>query len=168
VRQVRNPLAIYLQDHHAAAQAGTAIARRLAKNVSRDVEGGVELGRIALEIEEDLQTLKTIMTAASVPPSRLKDVLAVTAERLGRMKLNGQVRGRARLSDVIELETLIVGITGKMALWQSLSLVGLPAGVDLTDLATRAMQQRATVERCHRSASANAFASPGQRGRRNS
>ncbi|MCY7301450.1 MAG: hypothetical protein LH654_00090 [Thermoleophilia bacterium] len=168
MRQVQNPLAIYLQDHHAAAQAGTAIARRLAKNVSLDVEGGAELGRIALEIEEDLQTLKTIMAAAGVTPSRLKDVLAVTAERLGRLKLNGQIRGRARLSDVIELEALVVGVTGKMALWQSLSVAGVPAGVDLTVLVTRAIQQRATVERCHQSASANAFASPGQSGRRNS
>ncbi len=48
----------------------------------------------------------------------------VVAEHLGRLKLNGRVFGRARLSDVIELETLFVGITGKLSLWETLSLIG--------------------------------------------
>ncbi len=84
----------------------------------------------------------------------------VVAEHLGRLKLNGRVFGRARLSDVIELETLFVGITGKLSLWETLSLIGLRPDIDLDALAARARAQRAAVGRCRESASINTFRSP--------
>ena len=84
----------------------------------------------------------------------------VVAEHLGRLKLNGRVFGRARLSDVIELETLFVGITGKLSLWETLSLIGPRPDIDLDALAARARAQRAAVGRCRESASINAFRSP--------
>ncbi len=150
-------LGIYLQDHHAAALAGTAVARRVSRNASRELEGVSELAQVAVEIAEDLESLERIMATAGISRSPLKDILVVVAEHLGRLKLNGRFFRRARLSDVVELETLYVGITGKLALWQSLSLAGSSPEVDLDALIARAIAQRHAVSRCHQSASSRTF-----------
>jgi len=45
---------------------------------------------------------------------------AWAAEKLGRLKLNGRLRGYSPLSRLLELEMLHIGITGKLELWQAL------------------------------------------------
>ena len=93
--------------------------------------------------------------------SRAKAALAWAGERAGRLKPNGQLKGYSPLSRVLELETLSVGIAGKLALWQSLQT--LPhvqerlADLDLEDLAARAERQRNEVETLRRRAVSNAF-----------
>ena len=62
------------------------------------------------------------MLAEKVRPNAAKDTVAKSLEPLGWFKPNGRITGRAPLSDVIELETLLVGITGKAALWKSLGM----------------------------------------------
>ena len=119
-------LAIYLRDHHAAAVAGTRLARRVANVAPRDASG--ELSKVAKEIAEDLATLERFMGRLGTRPDRVKDAIARAGERLGRLKLNGRLRTRSPLSDVVELETLVVGIAGKEALWSSLrSATSLPS-----------------------------------------
>ena len=44
-----------------------------------------------------------------------------TGEKLGRLKLNGQLLGYSPLSRLIELEGLMLGIAGKLAMWIALS-----------------------------------------------
>ena len=83
---------------------------------------------VAREIEADLRTLEGLMASIGVEPSRAKDALARLAERAGRLKLNGRVLRHSPLSDVFELETLVVGITGKEALWESLRAVASSRG----------------------------------------
>jgi hypothetical protein len=152
------PLAIYLRDHHAAGSAGRRLVVRAARNVTLDVEGRDELPRVAEEIEADLRRLEAIMRSEDIAPSAVKDRLAVIVEVLGRLKLNGRVRGRSRLSDVIELETLLIGITGKAALWRTLRQA-LPGSEDDYDsLLDRAQAQLDTVSRCRDSAALKTFA----------
>jgi len=98
------------------------------------------------------------MLAEEVRPNAAKDAVAKGLELLGRFKPNGRITGRAPLSDVIELETLLVGITGKAALWKSLAEGGTKASVDLEELLSRADAQRATVARCRDRAASRAFA----------
>jgi hypothetical protein len=151
-------LAIYLKDHHAAGTAGARLAARLAENVSPAVEARDELARVAQEVQEDLHTLERIMLAEKVRPDPTKDTLAKGLELLGRLKPNGRLTGRAPLSDVVELETLLVGITGKAALWKSLSEGGTRAKVDLDELLGRADAQHDTVSRYRDRAASRAFA----------
>jgi len=151
-------LAIYLKDHHAAGSAGARLAARLAQNVSPEVEARDELARVAREVQEDLYTLERVMMAEKVRPNAAKDTLAKGFELLGRFKPNGRLTGRAPLSDVIELETLLVGITGKAALWRSLSEGGTQAKVDLDELLSRAEAQQAIVSRYRDRAASRAFA----------
>lgn len=161
-----HPLAIYLQDHHAAGSAGRRLAVRAAKNVTREVEGRDELPRIAEEIGADLGRLETIMRSEGIAPSAVKDRLAVIVEGLGRLKLNGRLLSRSPLSDVIELETLLIGITGKAALWRTLDQALPGTEVDYESLIDRAQAQIDVVSRCRDGAALNAFAGNGQRLRR--
>lgn len=155
-------LEIYLADHAAAATAGLQLARRVAgSNASTSM--GEPLRRLAGEIEEDRQTLKRAIEGLGSRESRAKEALAWAAERAGRLKPNGQLRGYSPLSRVLELEALSVGIAGKLALWQSLQVLThirerLPE-LDLEELAGRARRQRDEVETLRRQAVSNAFGS---------
>jgi hypothetical protein len=139
-------LAIYLNDHLAGSAAGVEIARRTrASNVG--TEFGQPLAVLCCEIEADRESLEAVMEELGVTRSRLKPALGWLAERLGRAKPNGQLRGYSPLSRVIELDGLLLGIAGKLRLWRLLTeLVGEQTSTDLPALITRAEDQRARVE----------------------
>src|SRR3954469_24597007 len=105
-------LAIYLNDHLAGATLGFELARRLRGSNDEDPAFGPELAEICAEIEADRETLLAIMAELDVSPSKLKPLSAVLAERLGRLKLNGQLRGYSPLSRLDELEVLQLGVSG--------------------------------------------------------
>jgi len=146
-------LATYLRDHHAAGSAGTRLAARLAENVSARLECSDELGRVADEVADDLGTLERFMRLEGVGPSKLKDTLAIMAGRIGATKPNGKLVKRSPLSDLIELETLLVGITGKASLWTSLARRRPSDAAELEELRSRAQAQADVVSRCRDSAS---------------
>jgi hypothetical protein len=152
-------LAIYLQDHHAAALAGTRLARRVASATPRD-EPSAELSQVAREIAEDLATLETIMRRLGTRPNGVKDAMARAGERIARLKLNGRLHTRSPLSDVVELETLVVGITGKQALWRTLQTANALANGELDHLIARAERQRRIAERAREAAARRAFGVP--------
>src|SRR5215204_3923964 len=105
-------LEIYFADHLAASTAGLELARRSARSNAGNATGEF-LRRLVIEIEEERETLERLMTQLGLKPSRPKVVAAWVAEKVGRLKLNGQVRGYSPLSRVLELESLAVGIAGK-------------------------------------------------------
>jgi hypothetical protein len=155
-------LGIYLADHLAAATAGVELARRAAR-ANAGTQTGDVLARLTAEIEEDRRTLQRVVAALGFSESRPKEALAWVGEKLGRLKLNGQLRGYSPLSRVLELEALSVGITGKLALWETLQAVpvpvpGLDLGVDLDQLAKRARRQRTEVGELRAEAVRLAFA----------
>ena len=133
----------------------------MAKRAAASIHAGTPpspLAEVATKIEEDYRSLERIMERLAVEPSRLKDVVVGLAGALGRLKLNGRIARRSPLSNVIELETLVVGITGKQALWESLRLVpSVPAG-ELDSLIERAQEQKRIVETCRRQAVARMIA----------
>ena len=115
----RDYLKIYLEDHYAGATAGLELARRTAGANSGNVYGDV-LERVAREIEEDRDSLRAIMSALGVGPDRFKVAGAWAGEKAGRLKLNGHLTGYSPQSRVIEIEGLVVGVTGKRCLWAAL------------------------------------------------
>ncbi len=152
-------LSIYLNDHLAAATAGVELARRTAAS-NRSTSYGEVLATLAEEIEADRRTLLEIMERLSVRPDRLKLALAWGAEKLGRLKLNGELFRYSPLSRLEELEGLSVGVEGKHALWQTLRQThGEDArlrGIDLDELIERARAQRRRLEHQHRRAADDA------------
>jgi hypothetical protein len=143
-------LEIYLGDHLAAATAGVELVRRAARNNAGNAYG-TALRAVGAEIEEDRRALQRVVQSLGFDEPKLKQVVARVGEKLGRLKLNGQVRGYSPLSRVLELEALSVGIAGKIALWESLqSLSGVAARLpdtDLAQLAERGSRQREEVEK---------------------
>lgn len=152
-------LRTYLQDHHAGATVGVELARRAASS-NEGSEYGAPLARIAAEIAEDRDTLEAIMERLGAKPSPIKDAGGWVAEKLGRLKPNNRLLGYSPLSRVIELEGLLIGVTGKLALWEALgdSAADDLDGVDLVELKARAEAQRTELEQLRRRAAAEAFA----------
>jgi hypothetical protein len=63
------------------------------------------------------------MERLGVRVDRAKVMAGWIAEKLGRLKLNGRLLSYSPLSRLMELELLILGVTGKLALWRALLLL---------------------------------------------
>ncbi|HEX2434149.1 MAG TPA: hypothetical protein VHI55_09405 [Gaiellaceae bacterium] len=141
-------LRIYLQDHQAASAGGVALARR-ALGPSHP---------LTKQIDRDRDALERVMQQLAVTPSALKVGTVRVAELVGRLKLNGRIFERSPLSSVVELETLVVGVRGKEALWTALQRAGVSIeDVDLDALVESARAQGAELEALRLSAVARAF-----------
>jgi len=140
-------LAIYLNDHLAGSLALSELAKRAAGS-NRGTRYGPFLEEMAREIEEDRRSLLEIMRRLGAGVDRLKLAGGWAAEKLGRLKLNGRVLGYSPLSRVVELEVLILGVRGKLALWETLERLALdlPEAVRLEDLIARANGQLDELE----------------------
>ena len=142
-------LRIYLNDHRAGALAGLELVKR-----ARSSNQGTELGEYLLsfeaEVREDLRALEEAMRSLGVPLNQIKAGAAWLAEKLGRAKLHGQVRGHSPLSRLIELEGLGLAVEGKRRLWTTLErLAERDARVDgerMQDLIARADRQLVELE----------------------
>ncbi|HZA39457.1 MAG TPA: hypothetical protein VFA00_02420, partial [Actinomycetota bacterium] len=74
---------------------------------------------------------------------------------------NGQLTGYSDLSRLIELEGLILGVEGKLAMWRTLIQIRdkYPplAGANLEELARRAQDQLSELGGAHKDAAARAL-----------
>ncbi len=156
-------LAIYLNDHLAASTGALALARRSARS-NRGTVYGDFLAQLVGEIEEDRASLLEIMRSLEVRRDELKVVAGWAAEKAGRLKLNGRLLGYSPYSRVVELEVLLLGVRGKLALWQALAQIEAAEprldGKALRKLATRAERQLELIESNRRRAAADAFIAP--------
>jgi hypothetical protein len=153
-------LATYLNDHLGGSATGRELAKRIVAN-NRGNEYGTVVEQVAREIEEDVHSLLDLMRRLDVQPDRIKEALGWTTEKFGRLKLNGQLLGYSPLSRLLELEGLMLGITGKLAPWQVLRPLFQEdprlEGFDFARLIERAQEQRRTVDRLRRRAGADAL-----------
>jgi hypothetical protein len=141
-------LGIYLGDHYAGSVAAVQLARRAAQS-NRGTRHGEVLARLAAEIEEDREALRLIMQRLGIRPDPAKAAVAWSAEKLGRLKLNGQLTGYSPLSRLEELEILSLGVEGKLGMWRVLKRTldhGIPEP-DFDTLIKRALSQRRRLER---------------------
>lgn len=152
-------IAIYLNDHLAGATVGVELARRLRGSNEDDPEFGPALTEICAEIEADRETLEAVMDRLGVAQSKFKPLAAVLGERLGRLKLNGRLRGYSPLSRLDELELLQVGVAGKRRLWRALEHTRAAAVPDFEfgALAERATEQLRRLETLHLKAASSAL-----------
>ncbi|HVF52924.1 MAG TPA: hypothetical protein VNC78_04870 [Actinomycetota bacterium] len=160
-------LGIYLNDHLAGSVAGIELAKRI-----RGENEGTPLGEFLAEvipvIEEDQQTVILIMEELGVARSPIKAPVAWVAERLGRLKLNGELTGYSPLSRVVELEGLLMGVQGRASLWKRLASVpifeGPIASIDPVALAARADENISQIQDHLDDAARAAFAEPADAG----
>jgi hypothetical protein len=149
-------LNIYLSDHLAGAVIGQELAKRCLSNNS-GTELGSYLAEFLHELDEDRSTLESVIDTVGGQPDRLKLGMGWASEKVGRLKLNGQVRGYSDLSRLVELEGLCVGVEGKKSMWTALRSVAEQdsrlASFDFAALESRASRQREALE-IHRKAAA--------------
>jgi hypothetical protein len=148
----KEQLAIYLNDH----LAGSAAGRDLADKIARKHEGrpaGPTLAQLAREISEDQEALAELMRRLEIGQSRIKVAAGSLAERASRLVFELGVEGDSDLNQFLELESLLLGVNGKRALWQALRAVAATRsdwpGVDLDRLLARADSQIQRLSRLH-------------------
>jgi hypothetical protein len=153
-------LHVYLNDHLAASEAGSELARR-CRDYNRGTPLAEFLDDLLKQIEEDRLALEAIMDVLGAPRNPAKLAAAWLAEKVGRLKLNGALLQYSDLSRLLELEGLGLGIHGKMDLWRALMAVrdAYPplADAPLEALERRAADQLAGVEEQRTRAAETAF-----------
>jgi hypothetical protein len=150
----RKLLHIYVNDHRAGAYGALALAARSWAN-NRGTALGDDLQTFIDEEREDRAELEAIMDRLRLPRDRIKPVAALAAERLGRLKLNGQIFGYSDLSRLVELDTLCLAVDAKIGLWRVLRDLHDPEAIDR--LINRAEAQRKMLEGHRLEAARRAF-----------
>ncbi|MER7575869.1 hypothetical protein [Streptomyces sp. NPDC126514] len=145
-------LAIYLNDHLAAATGGVELARRMVQEHGESAHGK-ELRALSAAIAEDRAALLRFMADLDVPPRRYKIYAAWLGEKVGRAKPNGRLLRRSGLTLLVELEAMRLGVQGKILLWRTLHRA---AAVDprldseqLLHLLSRAEDQLISLDSLH-------------------
>lgn len=136
-------LRIYLNDHLAGSTGGLELARRAGGN-------STDPGRTAMwesvrdEIETDREVLKQMLERLDFRSNPVKALLSWAGEKAGRLKPNGQITGPSELGQFVELEMMLIGVTGKLSLWRCLALVDDPRlrDFEIDELIVRAESQR--------------------------
>ncbi|MEE4544076.1 transaldolase [Streptomyces sp. V4-01] len=143
-------LAVYLNDHLSGATAGLELFRRAAQT-QQGQKYGAELAGLSRQVEQDRDSLTQIMTDLDVSADQTKVVVGWLAEKAGRLKPNGHLFSRSPLSDLLELESMLLGVQGKAACWRTLRALADTDDRLFTDhldtLLERAEQQSAALER---------------------
>jgi hypothetical protein len=154
----RDGLAIYLNDHLAGSVGAVELAERLIEQ-NEGTAVARTLAEVLAEIREEQQVLRDLIAALDSREHPIKQAGAWLAEKAARVKL-GDTGGTA-LARMEALESLAVGIQGKIALWRALQRVagGHPAlaGLDLVKLERQAREQFERVEERRLEAAAEAL-----------
>jgi hypothetical protein len=142
-------LTTYLNDHLAGSVAAIELLDHLRK-VSKSTERETLFTALQSDIEEDQKVLKDLLRGLGEPQSRVRQVAAWLTEKVGEAKLKLDDPGSGELRLLEALETLELGILGKLALWRALGVVAerVPQirRLDLAGLERRALDQQARVE----------------------
>jgi hypothetical protein len=151
---------VYLNDHLGGAMLGS----NLAEQIQAQSEGtalGKLMGALAPQIEEDRQTLIELMERLDAPRNPVKQATAWVAEKASRAKLRGRTSGEPEVGAFIALETLCLGVQGKLCLWTALRQVADRyeplASINLDELIERAQKQHSALERERMAASRRAL-----------
>jgi hypothetical protein len=120
-------LAIYLRDHHALL----VVLRELAQRMSiSDRPDGVQAfaDEVRQAAGDDRACVEQYLDRLDSAPSRARDAAVWTAEKLGRLKLNGRLLRPSPLSAVTELEGCRLLLESNRAVWSGLAHLGLGPG----------------------------------------
>jgi hypothetical protein len=155
---------VYLNDHLAGATLGSNLAAQI-----RDRHEGTPLGEvmrtIAAQVEEDRRTLIALMERLDVSSNPVKRASGWVAEKASQVKFSGVASGEPDHGAFMALESLTLGVLGKLSLWQALEQVESDypqlAPADLDELVARAEAQHATLEQQRLAAGKRALANDG-------
>jgi len=137
----------YLNDHIAGATAGTNLAKMAAEEHQTD-EHGPFFSEIYAEIAADKDTLEQLIGALGVEESASKTALAEVGSKLMGPKFTAGEDDE--LNAFVTLETLSIGVEGKVCMWKALKLVEdadpTLADFGIDEYLARAEDQRSRLE----------------------
>ena len=142
-------LDVYLNDHLGGSTLGADLAEQIRER-SEGTPLGEEMAEIAPEIEADREALIGLMEQLDVSKNPAKQASAWLAEKASRLKFGGASSGEPDFGLYMAVETMALGVEGKLSLWKTLKQ--LPAdhpvhqAADLDDLIARAQSQRDRLE----------------------
>ncbi|CAA9488460.1 MAG: hypothetical protein AVDCRST_MAG53-1144 [uncultured Solirubrobacteraceae bacterium] len=142
-------LDVYLNDHLGGATLGTDLAGQLLER-SQGTPLGVVMAQVAPQIGEDRQTLADLMERLGTARNPVKQATAWVTGKATRAKFGGATSADPEFGLFMALETLTLGVAGKLTLWKSLRDVAGEhpplAATDLDDLIARAEAQYDALE----------------------
>lgn len=142
-------LGIYLNDHLAALIAGRELVKRIHAAAANEDDRAF-LTDLASHLEAGERELERLLRHIGVRRSHLKSWLAWTGEKLGRLKLNGRIKDRSPLSELVELEGLATLFEYEYALWRALHETAPQHAHPADDFLVRAQQARERRDLCER------------------
>lgn len=142
-------LPIYLNDHLAGSVAAIELLNHLRK-LSMGTGREKLFATLRSEVEEDQNVLKELLRELGEPQSGVRKAAAWLTEKVGEAKLKLDDPGSGELRLLEALETLELGILGKLGLWRALAVAAerVPQikNLDLANLERRASEQHQRVE----------------------
>jgi hypothetical protein len=145
----KKDLTTYLNDHHAGSVGALELLDHLietfkTKPLAQFFED------LRSDIEADKQTLKDLIDKIGAEESSAKKAGAWLAEKFSRAKIRVSNSEEDQLGSLQALEALVLGISGKRALWAALAAAAedVPQlrGFQFAQLEQRAVDQRDRVE----------------------
>ncbi len=154
-------LRIYLNDHLAGSTGGVELVARCR----RENEGhplGAYMEQLLGELEEDRALLRDLLGRIGGTENVVKQAGAWLLEKVERLKPDGSPFAYSDLNRVVEMEALLLGVRGRLALLCVLEAIHEPGGpfsdLDFPRLKQRAEQQLDAIERHRTDAARRAFA----------
>ncbi len=156
-------LKTYLNDHLAGSAAGKELAEQCAASNPGTPLGAFMRG-LASKIESEQETVKDLLEHLGGEVNPVKSVAGWFSEKASRLKLNNPLQTYTALDRLEQVEGILLGVRGKLALWTALgATVATDArfsDIDFDELGRRAEQQLDELERYRLAAAHEAF-SPG-------
>lgn len=153
-------LTTYLNDH----LTGAVAAQELATSCSANNPGtslATFLQELVTKIKEEQEVVKNLLRRVGGEVNPVKTAVGWLGEKASRLKLENPLRAYTPLNCLEQVEGLLLGVRGKLALWDALKAIVSSdarfAGIDLDELSQRADGQLAELERYRLAAARNAF-----------
>jgi hypothetical protein len=155
-------LKTYLNDHLAGAKMGLQLVRDCqAHNPEEPLS--TFLQQLAEEIDEDHDVLIDLYARLPGRENVLKKATAWLASKASRLKLESILLQYSDLTRLEELEGLLLGVRGKLALWEAFDTACVSderfSDVDFRRLQQRARRQHDQIEEHRLRAARKAFES---------
>ena len=114
-------LAVYCNDHIAAAAGGIElVTRMIGVHTGSSYEDG--LRQLLDELRQEKSDLTAAARSLGLPVRQYKQVAVWFAEKASRLKLNGHVLSRSPSSDLVEFEFLASAVRSKRSGFETLRI----------------------------------------------
>ena len=151
-------LGIYLNDHLAITIGTHELLNRTLEN-NRGSDLGAFVDALVLDAEQERKAIEALMSEQGITQNPVKAAGAWLAERIGRLKLSGDLAGYSDLSRLVEIEAAGLALESKRVFWDALNQVGFTeaGGLVTKSLARRAEQQIEELQKHRRGAAEKAI-----------